>query len=59
VGDSVVSGNLPAGVQPVLSLLARKGDAGATQADIEAFFMRSLAVSTLPRSSERRCTGWR
>jgi helicase len=41
-GDAFGSGNLPAGVQPVLSLLSRKGDAGATQADIEAFFVRSL-----------------
>lgn len=33
---------IPGGTQQVLAMLARKGDAGATQADIEAFFQRSF-----------------
>jgi superfamily II DNA/RNA helicase len=33
---------VPAGVQQVLGLLARKGDTGATQVEIEAFFLRSF-----------------
>ncbi len=41
-GAGVGSGNVPAGVQQVLAMLSRRGDAGATQSDIEAFFLRSL-----------------
>jgi len=41
-GAGAENGSVPAGVQQVLALLSRKGDTGATQAEIEAFFLRSF-----------------
>jgi helicase len=41
-GMGTENGPVPAGVQQVLALLSRKGDTGATQAEIETFFLRSF-----------------
>ena len=41
-GAGAENGSVPAGVQQVLALLSRKGDAGATQTEIETFFLRSF-----------------
>ena len=41
-GTGTENGPVPAGVQPVLALLCRKGTAGATKLDIESFFLRSF-----------------
>jgi helicase len=41
-GDENYDDVVPAGVQQVLALLSRKGESGAAQADIEAFFLRSF-----------------
>jgi len=41
-GAGAENGSVPAGVQQVLALLSRKGDAGTTQTEIETFFLRSF-----------------
>jgi helicase len=41
-GAGAENGLVPASVQQVLALLSRKGDTGATQVEIETFFLRSF-----------------